>query len=121
MKFIDSTDAAPRLELTRRNLETLLAKLDDPLSGRTLIAPGGELWVTAVESRAGRPLPRQAHIDREDLTLLLSALDEGDPCWAQLTVPFRHGALEVAAVENDAHYSDRPPGPIYMPSTGVTL
>lgn len=54
------------LELTRRNLEVLLAKLDDPLSNRTLVAPGRLIAVTAVE--------------------------------------------------NEAHYSDREPGTIYMPS-----
>ena len=37
MKFIDGE--IPVLELTRRNLETLLAKLDDPLSARTLLDP----------------------------------------------------------------------------------
>lgn len=39
----------PMLELTRRNLETLLAKLDDSNSVRMLIAPGGEIMVRAVE------------------------------------------------------------------------
>lgn len=37
------------LELTRRNLRALLAKLDDPRSARTLISPCGRLAVRAVE------------------------------------------------------------------------
>lgn len=60
-----------KLELTRRNLETLLAKLDDPLSVRTLVDP-------------------------DDF-------------------------IEVMAVENDAHYKTRPPGEVYMPTTGEHL
>lgn len=48
MKYIDGN--TPVLELTRRNLTTLLLKLDDPLSGKTLIAPGRGIIVTAVEN-----------------------------------------------------------------------
>lgn len=64
MKLI--TDGGLTLELTRRNLEALLDKLDDPRSSRTLIDP--------------------------------------------------QGLIRVVAVENDAHYSDRPPGAVYMPT-----
>lgn len=39
----------PVLELTRRNLEGLLAKLDDPNSARTLIDPDWVIEVKAVE------------------------------------------------------------------------
>lgn len=48
MKFIPA-DGQHMLELSRRNLETLLEKLDDPNSARTLISPGGEIAVRAVE------------------------------------------------------------------------
>lgn len=41
-----------RLEMTRRNLETLLAKLDDPVSERTLIDGDGQIMVVAVENDA---------------------------------------------------------------------
>ena len=40
----------PVVELTRRNLETLLAKLDDPLSQRTLVDPDDSIAVRAVEN-----------------------------------------------------------------------
>lgn len=60
-----------RIELTRRNLEVLLAKLDDPASARTIC--------------------------------------DGTTGFA------------VTAVENDAHYLTRPPGPMYMPTSGETL
>lgn len=66
MKFIDGDP--PTVELTRRNLTALLAKLDDPLSARTLR-------------------------DGED-------------------------RVAVKAVEDDEHYKTRPPGEVYMPSTG---
>ena len=55
MKYIDGdplgdrVDKIPTVELTRRNLETLLAKLDDPLSARTLVSPGDLIKVRAVE------------------------------------------------------------------------
>lgn len=39
----------PVIELSRRNLETLLAKLDDPISARTLISPERTIAVRAVE------------------------------------------------------------------------
>lgn len=67
MKFTES-DSLHELELTRRNLEVLLAKLDDPQSSRTLVDPGIR--------------------------------------------------IRVKAVEDAEHYSDRPPGPVYTPSTG---
>ena len=71
MKYIEAVDnelALPMVELTRRNLETLLAKLDDPISARTLVCPD----------------------DR----------------------------IAVRAVENSAHYADRQPGQVFMPTTG---
>lgn len=68
MKYIEGNGSLPILELTRRNLQTLLDKLDDPLSARTL--------------------------------------KDGD------------GRILVRAVEDEAHYRDRPPGEVYMPSTG---
>jgi hypothetical protein len=72
VKFIENDPSDyPTVELTRRNLETLLAKLDDPLSAKMLIAPGR--------------------------------------------------IIAVRAVEDDEHYSDRIPGPIYMPSSGETI
>lgn len=50
MKFTAGNDDRPHvLELTRRNLTTLLAKLDDPLSARTLIDGAHEIAVRAVE------------------------------------------------------------------------
>lgn len=62
------------IELTRRNLETLLAKLDDPLSARML------------------------QMRTEDGIVVC-----------------------VSAVENEDHYRDREPGPVYMPSSGKML
>lgn len=51
MKFIPASYGyVGLLELTRRNLETLLAKLDDPDSARTLVAPGDMIAVKAVEN-----------------------------------------------------------------------
>lgn len=50
MKFIDgNSQGLHSLELTRRNLQALLDKLDDPDSARTLVDPDWEIRVTAVE------------------------------------------------------------------------
>lgn len=95
MKFIEAVDspmALPTIELTRRNLEVLLAKLDDSLSRRTIIKDG--YAVKAVEDGPFLPDP--------GLTLIAD----------------RHA---VTAVENDEHYSDREPGPMFMPSSGETI
>ena len=49
----DTESRVCRIELTRRNLEVLLAKLDDPKSERTLgkrTEEVGAIWVTAVEN-----------------------------------------------------------------------
>jgi hypothetical protein len=71
MRYLPDNDP-PVLELSRRNLQALLDKLDDPLSARTLISPG----------RMGDPY------------------------------------IAVKAVEDAEHYTDRPAGEVYMPSTG---
>lgn len=54
MKYIPvgMFDGLPTVELTRRNLQTLLAKLDDPSSARTLIDPDWIIAVKAVEDEA---------------------------------------------------------------------
>lgn len=50
MKYIAKTEAGmPMLELTRRNLQALLDKLDDPKSARMIIAPDRLIAVRAVE------------------------------------------------------------------------
>ena len=49
MKFDTEAQPFPLLELTRRNLEALLAKLDDPVSQRVLIDPDHTIAVRAVE------------------------------------------------------------------------
>lgn len=75
MKFTEGVDGGlHRLELTRRNLQTLLDKLDDPLSKRTLVDRDWQITVIATE------------------------------------------AIIVEAVEDAEHYSDRPPGTVYMPT-----
>jgi hypothetical protein len=63
------------VELSRRNLEMLLAKLDDPASVRTIhqVSEDGQIHVF------------------------------------------------VRAVENQEHYENRDPGPMYMPSTGEVV
>lgn len=51
MKFIDNGPGrAPVLELTRRNLEVLLQKLDDPDSKRTIMSAKGPHRLCAVHA-----------------------------------------------------------------------
>lgn len=71
-KFVENSAGGPHvLELSRRNLEVLLAKLEDPLSAKSLLCPDAKIY--------------------------------------------------VCAVENEAHYSDRAPGVVYMPTKGEFL
>lgn len=52
MKYIEgfANGSEPcTIELTRRNLGILLAKLDDPLSHATLLSPCGKIIVRAVD------------------------------------------------------------------------
>lgn len=98
MKFIPAEDGQVlhRLELSRRNLEILLAKLDDPLSKRQLVDPDWHIVVAATE----------------DGTV---ETDKG------YFVPGAGQCVEVVPVENEDHYADRAPGAMYMPSTGQTV
>jgi hypothetical protein len=48
VRYIEEGEEIPVVELTRRNLIALLAKLDDPLSARTLVDPEHKIAVTAV-------------------------------------------------------------------------
>lgn len=52
MKFLrrGSYQDLPMVELTRHNLEVLLAKLDDPASARTIVDGTGQVAVKAVEN-----------------------------------------------------------------------
>lgn len=51
MKYLEGAhQTMPVLELTRRNLQSLLEKLDDPLSRRSLIDPENKIMVRAVEN-----------------------------------------------------------------------
>jgi hypothetical protein len=50
MKYVPTEGGGGTLELTRRNLQALLDKLDDPLSARTLskVQEGGDGVITVV-------------------------------------------------------------------------
>ena len=104
------------LELTARNITTLLAKLDDHLSARTLIAPEG-LMVRAVEDAAVRGSE----------AAVLAAGSEGVVALTrdelhQLATPGSTlviAGYRVQSVPDDAHYRDRAPGEVYMPESGT--
>lgn len=90
MKFVEAAEspyALPTIELTRRNLETLLLKLVDPASHRTIAKDG--YAVHAVEGDEFLPAP--------ELTLIADG----------------HA---VTAVEDEDHYADRAAGLMYMPT-----
>lgn len=101
MKFIEDDGDFPVVELTRRNLVTLLNKLDDPASVRTLQDPDRRIHVRAVpddehyaaENRA--PGPVQMHgVHEDDLKAALAWLDEvvpRDPLFTQLITEGPHG------------------------------
>lgn len=72
MKFIsdqnDTDLGIPTVELTRRNLEALLAKLDDPHSQRTLVCGDGTVAVKAVpdEEHYANRAPGEVYMPSQD-------------------------------------------------------
>ncbi|MCB0930085.1 MAG: hypothetical protein KDB70_19720 [Mycobacterium sp.] len=98
------------LELTERNVAALTAKLDDPLSARTLITPCQGLMVTAVEDDAANPAALAENVLHLTRSQLLTLAEAG----ATVTV----ADVRVVAVPDAAHYANRLAGEVYMPSSG---
>lgn len=105
MKYIDNGDGfRPILELTRRNLDTLLQKLDDPLSAKTLICPEQKIYVRAVED-AEHYADRAAgevHMPTETIKGQIRAVfDDADeyPSWQSMLEEIKGivGYMEVGA------------------------
>lgn len=103
-------EAARTLELTERNVLALTAKLDDPLSARTLRSPCHQVLVTAVESAgAGEAVaaPGTVPLTRNQLAEL-----------GTVGATMRVAGVTVVSVDDAAHYADRDPGVVFMPSSG---
>ncbi|WP_142277533.1 hypothetical protein [Mycobacterium timonense] len=126
MKYISDESGRRVVELTQRNLLVLLAKLDVPLSSQALIDGEGRILVRAIENEA-RPDDATARarlsegvveLTRSDIETLLAALSHP----GQDATLVRGGSeIVVRAVENTEHYRDRPPGRVWMPSSGQEL
>lgn len=125
MKYIDNESGCCVVELTRRNLQALLAKLDDPLSTRASVDPDDKILVRAVESTGDRgdavtqaALATEGVVEltRDELQTLMAGLD--DPTSGNSDMPVSQGAITVRAVEDAAHYRDRAPGLVWMPTSG---
>ncbi|MFA5710747.1 hypothetical protein [Mycolicibacterium sp.] len=107
MKWIPDIDT---LELTERNVQALTDKLDDPLSARTIRSPCGEIMVTAVPGAGAA----EAVAAPGTVPLTRGQLEE----LAMVGAEVRVAGIRVIAVPDEAHYGDRAPGTVYMPSTG---
>ncbi|QQG95915.1 hypothetical protein HBE99_02735 [Mycobacteroides chelonae] len=108
MKWIEDSRV---LELTQRNINALRDKLDDPLSARTLGSGCGRVMVRATETVTAEKAIAAAvegviTVTRKQLVELL----EGET----VTVD----SITVVPVPDAAHYSHRPAGDVYMPSSG---
>lgn len=122
MRYVKSDGTVPvTVELTQRNLAALLAKLDDPRSSRSLVDGTESVLVQSVEDGKARldEAPGYSYapaaggalvveLTRSRLNDLLGTVG------STVTV----GAVAVVSVPDAAHYSDRPPGEVYMPSSG---
>ncbi|MGB5111187.1 MAG: hypothetical protein WBO08_06020 [Mycobacterium sp.] len=109
MKWIPDTQT---LEITERNQAALADKLDDPLSARSLRSPCGEVLAQAVEDDA-----RNGSAGTEAVVQLTrSELAHLATLGATVTV----GAVTVVSVLDSAHYTDRPAGVVFMPTSGET-
>ncbi len=124
MKYIPAGEEDPVaiVELTRRNLTVLLAKLDDSASRRAIIDGEQRVMVHAVEDASDPAIVTGQSgsfpivvINREQLENLVLALDDPD---AEKTVWYENYPIKVRAVEDEAHYADRPPGEMLLPSSG---
>lgn len=123
MKWIPETRT---VELTQRNLSALLAKLDDPSSVCTLFSPCWALAVHAVDD--GTDTEAAAAAALEHLTNIRHLLpDEPTVVLARaqlVTVAGTVGAalpargIRVVSVPDSAHYADRQPGMVVMPTSG---
>lgn len=109
MKWIPDTQT---LEITERNQAALADKLDNPLSARSLRSPCGEVLAQAVEDDARSGTATFEGV----LQLTRSELTHLSAVGATVTV----GAVTVVAVPNAAHYTDRPAGVVFMPTSGET-
>ncbi|BBX87952.1 hypothetical protein [Mycolicibacterium aubagnense] len=98
------------LELTARNVQALLDKLDDPVSARTLVSPCGAVTVTATET----PGAAEAAARPGTVPLTHSQLQELAVEGAEVRV----AAVRVISVTDADHYSDRAAGVVYMPTSG---
>lgn len=114
MKWIPETST---LELTARNVSILLRKLDDPQSVRMIGSPGPlQVLVQAVEEHVTDTAAEAAAaegvitVTREQLAALSTPS-------ASVTV----AGITVVSVPDEAHYADRDPGPMILPSTGEVL
>jgi hypothetical protein len=128
MKYIDDENGRRIVELTRRNIEVLLAKLDDPLSARGLIDADDHILVRAVETadNRGDVIAQTAaaaegvvELTRGELQSLLAVLNHCTP--SETTVSIADDAVLIRAVEDVAHYRRRAPGAVWMPSAGEVI
>jgi hypothetical protein len=104
------------LELTQRNLSALQAKLNNPLSARMLRSPCQAIIARAVEDAdAGSAELKQSHVTEGVVELTRSELHELLET-VGATVDF--AGITVRSVPDSAHYGDRPPGEVFMPSSG---
>jgi hypothetical protein len=98
------------LELTERNVCALIDKLDDPLSKRTITSPCRRIAVTAVESAGAA----EAATAPGTLPLTRSQLETLATVGAEVRV----AGVRVVSLPDAEHYTDRPAGEIYMPTSG---
>lgn len=108
--------APATLELSQRNVAALAAKLDDPLSVRTLVSPCRRAMVRAVEDTECSDSAVTAAAAEGVVLVSRSQLRQLGTVGARVLV----AGVRVDAVTNAAHYRDRlvPPGEVYMPSSG---
>lgn len=98
-----------RVELTTRNVTTLLDKLDDPESARALGSSCGRIIVRAIEDTERTSTDTSEGVVTVTRSELLALLAE-----ETVTV----GSISVVPVPDAAHYTTRRAGDVLMPSSG---
>ncbi|OPX16008.1 hypothetical protein B1964_07030 [Gordonia sp. i37] len=111
MRWDESTRT---LELSERNVAVLRLKLTDPLSARMIQTGCGRIIARAIaddDEGATEVVPAVAE---GVVTLTASELERLSTVGTSVVV----ADVTVSSVPNSKHYGDRPPGAMYMPTSG---
>lgn len=105
------------LELSERNVAMLIVKLGDPLSVRMIQTGCGRIIARAIADEDLDVSQVSPAVAEGVVTLTASELERLSTVGTSVVV----ADVTVISVLNSKHYGDRPPGAMYMPTSGDIL